>query len=148
MYWSLSVYQWWFLCVWVWDEVWEQHQWRRFFSNEDTENKMINYVVIFKNFFVRSSMFFVSRGNLYFEGLDFIDSVLYVFEVVVHFDILEKCKPEVLVCWHGLNFKYLFLLISIHIMSINFILLIPLFSNFNSFQFYSHQKISNHKFIK
>ncbi len=43
-------------------------------------------------------MFLVFRSNLKFEGLDFIECILYVLEVVVHLDILEESESEVLVC--------------------------------------------------
>ncbi len=103
-----SVYRGEFLDVWVSNAVWEQPQWHRFFSNTNTKNKNRFYVETFRDFLIASSMFFVFGSDLNLEFFNLCSGFFNVFKIVVHLNVLQKGQSEVFVCWHGLNFKYLF----------------------------------------
>ncbi len=81
---------------------------RRFANSGHTKNNIKNYVKVLLDLFVTPAVLFVTGWDCHSEGIDLGLIFLESFEVVLHPDILEKGETEVFVCWHGLNFKYLF----------------------------------------
>jgi len=79
------------------------------FSNVRTTLIYQFYVKAFLNFPVGSPVLLVTGGDLLLDRVDFLELFLNVRKVVVHFNVLEQGQPEVLICWHGLNLKYLLL---------------------------------------
>jgi len=112
-----------------------------FVSNDHTMLIKLFYVITFLYFFVWSSVLFMTGWYLFFEDTYFLELFLNVWKIMVHFNILEEGETIVLICWHGLNLKYLFLLIFYYKKIFNFWFLNTSFSNLLFFELFLILKI-------
>jgi hypothetical protein len=97
-----------FLDVSTSSEVSTQPMLHIYVSNDHTMLINLFYVITFLDFFVWSSVLFMTGWYLFFEDTDFLELFFNIWEVMVHFNILKEGETIVLICWHGLNLKYLF----------------------------------------
>lgn len=98
-----------FLDVSTSDGVWGRLMLRKSFSNGHTMLREIIYVKGLFDFLVCTPVFFVPDWDLLLQLIYFRKWFLNLLHVMVHFYVLQKSQSVVLNCWHGLNFKYLFL---------------------------------------
>ena len=106
---NLSFFREGFLDVSTSDEVWVRLMLRKSFSNAHTMLREIIYVKGLFDFLVCTPVLFVPDRDLLLQLIYFRKWFLNLLHVVVHFYVLQKSQSVILNCWHGLNFKYLFL---------------------------------------